>query len=86
MSRTKSIIFTPAPERIGTPAIALHQEPEEDIVLLGLMLDDVRIAGEMLRALAYSSSDGYCGNLRVVSGAADRLRKRAARLLKEAAE
>lgn len=58
----------------------LHQEPDEEILLLGLMIEDLDIMAGMLRGLAYQRED-YRGSLRVARGAAERFKARCTRLI-----
>lgn len=70
----------------GPPAPPeLYVEPQNDIELLGEMLHDQATIGEMLRELPFDRAH-YRGNLRVVLGAAVRMRDRCVRLLGEAEE
>jgi hypothetical protein len=71
-------------ERSLEASISLHQEPEEDILLLGLMMQDVAIQGDMLRKLPSQTPGDYRGNLIVCRGAAERLKQRCTRLLGDA--
>lgn len=59
----------------------LYQEPEEDIRILGEMLRDVGIMNKMLQSLVSVDSGEYRGNLRVVLGAAERMKHRCLRLI-----
>jgi hypothetical protein len=74
-----------AGEQSGRPAdelqISLHEEPEEEIRVLGLMMLDVQVMADMLRGLAFDSLPNYRGSLRVVLGAAERMRQRCTRLI-----
>ncbi len=67
---------TPAPP----PPADLYVEPDTDIELLGEMLHDVKTMGQLLAELPFDR-DGYRANLRIVAGAAVRMRARCARLL-----
>lgn len=65
--------------------LELHADPPEDILLLGHMVEDVKIMEEMMQGLVFNRDD-YRGSLRVAKGAAKRFSDRCARLLGEAAE
>ena len=55
----------------------LHEEPSSDILLLGLLVRDAELQVEKLRKLMHAvSMDGYKGELRVVSNAAQRVMER----------
>lgn len=60
--------------------IHIHQEPEEDILLLGEMMHDVGVMHSMLASLP-KSAENYRGNLIICRGAAERLNQRCTRLL-----
>ena len=77
--------FHPPPRKPqdAPPApVELYQEPIEDVVLLGEMLYDAKTMSELLGGLPFER-EHYRANLRIVAGAADRMRKRCARLLVE---
>lgn len=61
--------------------ISLFEEPKEDIRLLGLMIQDVAIMGDVLRHLPSKSLADYRSSLIVCRGAAERLKQRCTRLL-----
>jgi hypothetical protein len=89
VSAPRSIIFAPLPQDRRTAPdekkkVALFVEPEEDILLLGLMMSDSKIIADVLQTLPFGAVDAYRGNLRVVAGATERLCKRCAKLLGEA--
>ena len=81
--RTHSIVFTP-PEtpRETIERVKLYEEPAEELLLLGLMIEDIALVEKMLRTLPFARDD-YRGNLRVIRGAARRMIERTARLLGE---
>lgn len=61
--------------------LTLFEEPEEEIRLLGLMVQDVKLAEQMLVNLHVQNSADYRSNLIVARGAAERLKQRCTRLL-----
>lgn len=80
---TRSIVFTPPPASTAAAdntVGCLHTEPEDMVLLFGLMLEDVRIMQDLLGALPFAGAN-YSGNLRVVRGACERLRIRCTRLI-----
>jgi hypothetical protein len=71
---------TRTPESVEA-SIALYQEPAEDIRLLGLMAQDVKLMESMLGSLHLRNEADYRSNLIVCRGAAERLKQRCTRLL-----
>ena len=63
-----------------TDRIRIFQEPEEDILLLGLMMSESNTISNLIRGLPHSRDD-YRGNLRVIRGAAERVKLYATRLI-----
>jgi len=79
---TRSIVFTPpasTPAALET-ALQVHVEPDDMVLLFGLMIEDVKIMQELLAVLPFAGSS-YRGHLRVVRGACERLRLRCTKLL-----
>ena len=70
---------------IARAAITIWVEPQDDINLLGVMVNDASLMLGKLKTLPYAA-EGYRGDLRVILGAAERMRSRCARLLGEASE
>jgi len=69
-----------------TVEIHLAAEPEEDILLLGLMMQEVGLMQEMLRNLHKGPVANYRSNLYVCRGACERLKARCTRLLGDGVE
>jgi hypothetical protein len=63
--------------------IVLWREPDDDIVLLGAMQADAALQVEKLKRLPLAS-DGYHGDLYVIRGAAERMRRRCDHLIEQA--
>lgn len=84
MARISRKLIPPArrPEDAPPPPAELYIEPENDIELLGEMLHDNRVMAEMLQELPFDRAH-YRANIRIVLGAAVRMRERCARLLGE---
>lgn len=84
MARTSRKLIPPArrPEDAPPPPAELYIEPENDIELLGEMLHDNRVMAELLQELPFDRAH-YRANIRIVLGAAVRMRERCARLLGE---
>ncbi len=85
MKSSRSIQVPPRPTRPDDRPPAppeLYVEPESDIELLGEMLHDTRTMGEMLAQLPFDRAH-YRANLRIVLGAAVRMRDRCQRLLED---
>lgn len=83
MKAVRSQRLVPPPRRPeDAPPIPpeLYVEPENDIELLGEMLHDAATVAEMLRELPFDRTH-YRGNLRIVLGAAVRMRDRCRKLL-----
>lgn len=73
----------PAPASSPGPArdVKLWTEPTEEILILGLMMRDNNTIESMLKRLAFDPD--YQGSLRVIAGAAVRIRERCEKLLGE---
>jgi hypothetical protein len=62
--------------------VSIHREPEEDILLLGLMMQDCALQAEMLRDLIKAGNvQNYRSSLMICRGAAVRMKQRCTRLL-----
>jgi hypothetical protein len=59
----------------GAVTVELAHEPDDDILLLGLMLADTRVIFDQLQGLPFDA-DEYRGSLRVVREATKRILKR----------
>jgi hypothetical protein len=64
------------------PPPNLYQEPDEDILIVGEMLHDLKTMDELIRKLPFDR-EHYRANLRIVLGAAVRTRQRCERLLED---
>jgi hypothetical protein len=63
--------------------VMLFQEPDEQPLVLGLIMQDSELIQGELRACVRKSPADYRSGLRVIMGAADRIKKRCTRLLGE---
>ncbi len=64
-------------------AVTLFNEPEEEILVLGLVMADAELIEQKLRGSVRKSPTDYRGDLRVIVGAAVRIKQRCQRLLHE---
>jgi hypothetical protein len=69
----------------GHAEIVLWTEPADDIVLLGAMQMDAQLQAAKLKTLPLAG-DGYHGELLVIRGAAERMRRRCDRLIAQSEE
>lgn len=82
-SKMASLVSGTAQSRPKAQTHEESEDPPEDIPVMGLIWADVQRVGDILKKL-HGSGDRYLSDLRIASGASDRIQRRLAQLISNA--